>query len=176
MLRRLRTDERGLAAVEFALLAPVMLLTYCGLAEMTMAIMAERRAAHVASVVGDLVAQSPTGSISAAQLTDIYTVGGSIMTPFPSTAMKLRITSVVADPSGVPRVAWSQGNGMTPLTVNSTPSGFPPTLLSAGDSVIETDMQYSYTSPLRITLPTALSFGESFYLKPRQAASIAYTG
>jgi Flp pilus assembly protein TadG len=176
MLRRLRQDQGGLAAVEFALLAPVMLLIYCGLAEMTMAIMAERRASHTASVMADLVAQSPTGSISSAELTDIFSVGGSIMMPFPTTTLKLRVTSVVADTNGVPRVIWSQGSGLTALSVNTTPSGFPPTLLSAGDSVIQTDVQYNYTSPLRITLPNVMGFNDTFYLKPRQAVSIAFTG
>ena len=73
MLKRLRSDIRGIAAVEFALIAPVVILLYCGFAELTMAMMAERRAAHTASVVADLVAQTP--SISSAELTDIWTVG-----------------------------------------------------------------------------------------------------
>ena len=48
MLKRFSRDRRGSAAVEFAFIAPIMLLMYFGLAEMTQAMMASRRAHHVA--------------------------------------------------------------------------------------------------------------------------------
>jgi Flp pilus assembly protein TadG len=174
MLKRIKSDERGIAAVEFALIAPVAIILYCGFAEVTMALMAERRADHAASVVGDLVAQ--TTSVSAADMSDIFTVGQSIMMPFPPATLKLRITSVTADAQAVPRVTWSLGNGMTAMTNGTAVSGFPPTLLAAGDSVIQADVQYQFTSPLGMMIKTPLTFSESFYLKPRQSTSVAYTG
>jgi Flp pilus assembly protein TadG len=174
MLNFLRSDERGAAAVEFALIAPVAILMYCGFAELTMALMAERRAAHAASIMADLVAQTP--AVSSADITDIFNVSSAIMNPFSSTPMTVRITSVVADANGVPRVSWSKGNGMTAFGSGTAVAGFPPTLLAAGDSVIQADVQYAYTSPLRITLPNVLTFSDTFYLKPRQSASVAFTG
>ena len=169
-LKNIASDERGLAAIEFALIAPVAILLYCGFAELTMAMMAERRAAHTASVVADLVSQTPT--ITAAQMTDVWTVGNSIMSPFSPTTLALRVTSVTADNLGVPRVTWSQGNGMGALTGGAAVSGFPPTLLAAGDSVIMADVQYAYTSPLQMVLPSVLTFRDTFYLKPRRSASV----
>ena len=163
-------DRRGMAAVEFALIAPVMVLLYCGLAEFTMAMMAERRVAHSASVIADLVAQTP--QVKSGELTDIFTVGGSILNPFPTTPLKMRITSVVADVNGVPKVSWSQGQGLSALTVNSTVT-VPNNLLAAGDSVVMADVQYAYTSPLQIVLPDALAFTSTFYLKPRRSPSVS---
>jgi len=173
MLTRLRLDQRGVAAIEFALIAPVAIALYCGFAELTMAMMADRRVAHAASVVGDLVAQTP--SVSASDLTDIFQVGNAIMAPFTPTPLKMRITSIVADAKGVPKVAWSQGDGLTAMTAGTAVSGFPPTLLAAGDSVIQADVSYAYTSPLRMTLPDAITFSNTFYLKPRQSASVTLT-
>ncbi|THD62852.1 TadE/TadG family type IV pilus assembly protein [Phenylobacterium sp.] len=170
MLRRLRSDQRGLAAVEFALIAPIMILLYCGLAEFTMAMMAERRAAHATSVVADLVAQ--TSQITGSQVTDVFTVANAIMDPFPTPPLKLRITSVVADVNGVPRVSWSQGDGLSPLVAGAAVTGFPANLLVAGDSVIMADMQYAFTSPLQITLPNVVNFSDTFYLKPRASSSV----
>ena len=169
-LKRARSDQRGAAAVEFALIAPVAILLYCGFAELTMAMMAERRAAHAASVVADLVSQSP--QVTVADVTDIFTIGNAIMNPFPSVPLKLRITSVTADVNGIPRVSWSQGHGLGALTTGATVSGFPANLLVAGDSVIKADVQYAYTSPLQMTIPNALTFNDTFYLKPRRSAAV----
>ena len=170
MFNRIGSDQRGGAAIEFAIIAPVAVLLYCGFAELTMAMMAERRAAHVASVVADLVAQTP--SVTSANVTDIINVGNSIMAPFPSAPLQLRVTSVIADVNGVPKVAWSQAHGLTALTNNATVSPFPANLLAAGDSVVMADVQYAFTSPLQMTLPHALTFRDTFYLKPRRSPTV----
>lgn len=171
LLRLVGSDQGGAAAIEFALIAPVAILLYCGFAELTMAMMAERRAAHAASVVADLVSQTPT--ITAAQVADILRIGNAIMIPFPAGPLKLRVTSVTADVNGVPQMRWTKvSGGATPMPPGAV-SGFPTTLLAAGDSVIQADVQYAYTSPLQMTLPQALTFNDTFYLKPRRSPSVA---
>lgn len=170
MLRRFGIDQRGVAAIEFALIAPVAIALYMGFAELTMAMMADRRVAHAAAVVGDLVAQSPT--VAPSDLTDIFQVGAQIMSPFTATPLKMRLTSVVADVNGVPTMAWSKGSGMTATPAGAV-AGFPPALLAPGDSVIQADVSYSYTSPLGFTLTAPVTFSNTFYLKPRQASSVA---
>ena len=70
LIRRLDTSARliadtcGAAGVEFALLVPILFLLYFGVAELTQGVMAQQRAAHTASTIGDLTAQS--SSVSAA--------------------------------------------------------------------------------------------------------------
>ena len=144
-LRGARSDQRGAAAVEFALIAPVAILLYCGFAELTMAMMAERRAAHAASVVADLVSQTPT--ISAAQVNDVMRIGNAIMTPFPAAPLKLRVTSVTADVNGVPKMQWTKVSGGMSAMPAGTVAGFPPTLLAAGESVIQADVQQPSSTP-----------------------------
>ncbi len=173
MLKTFRKHEGGLAALEFALVAPIMILLYMGLAELTMAMMAERQAAHSASVVGDLVAQSI--GMNATQMNDIFSVGNAIMKPFPSAALNLRVSSVKADSAGVPKVVWSQGHGLGSLGAGATPSGFPATLLAAGDSVIEADVSYTYTSPIMQVLPMPITYSNSFYLKPRRVSEVPFS-
>lgn len=160
-----------MAAIEFALLAPVFVMLYLGLAELTMALMAERRVAHAASVMGDLVAQTP--SIKESEVTDVFSVGGSILSPFSATPLNIRITGVTADTNGTPKVVWCKSRGLTALTANTTVT-IPNNLLAAGDSVVEADVQYAYASPLRIFFPTALTFSSTFYLKPRRSAAVTY--
>jgi len=167
---RAALDERGVAAIEFALVAPVAILLYCGFAELTMAMMAERRAAHAASVVADLVSQS--SQVSNTEIADIFSIGGAIMKPFDASTLKLRVTSVTADANGVPKMTWSQAHGMA-ATPAGTVAGFPPNMLAANESLIMADVSYSYTSPLRMTMPTAMTFTDTFYLKPRRSNSVA---
>ena len=108
---RLIDDIRGVAALEFALLVPILCLLYVGMAEVTQGAMAERRTAHTASTIGDLVAQS--SSVTQAGVTQVFSIGAAIVYPYPTDSLKMRITSVVADAQGKTTVVWSQGSGLT---------------------------------------------------------------
>ena len=111
-LKKLGRDRRGVSAVEFALIAPAMVASYFGMAEITQALLAERKAAHAASAIGDLVSQS--ASVSSADVTDIFAIASTIMAPYATTTLKMRVSSVTADSGGTPKVDWSSGSGLTP--------------------------------------------------------------
>jgi len=171
LFRRLYRDRRGVSAVEFALIAPALIAFYFGLAELTQAMMAERKASHAASAVGDLVAQST--QISDSTLSDIYEIADTIVSPFPTTSLKIRVTSVVADASLNAKVAWSSGDGMTALAKDSTldlPTGL---LTAEGQSVIMSEVSYSYDSPVDYFVPNAVTFTKKFYLRPRKSDEVA---
>lgn len=173
LFRRLARDKRGVSAVEFALIAPALIAFYFGLAELTQAMMAERRASHAASSIGDLVAQST--QISDSTITDIFTIAKAVMSPFPTTTLKMRVTSIVADSAVSPKVAWSKGDGLTALGEGSTqtvPSGL---ISVAGDSVIMSEVQYSYDSPVDYFVPNAVTFNKKFYLRPRKSDKVTKT-
>ena len=174
MLRRLARDERGLSAVEFALILPLMVLLYTGLAEIIMSFMAERRASHAASAVGDLIAQG-RGVTTSTEVNQILFVGNSSMRPFPANDLSLRITSVQADSQAVPKAVWSTIKGPAYTTkpgAGTTVSPFPANLLLAGDSVIMAEVKYSYANPIMKVIPRTLVFQDVFYLRPRRAAVI----
>ena len=173
LLRRFARDERGLSAIEFALILPIMVLLYFGLAEIMLSMMAERRAGHAASAVGDLVAQSQAG-LKDADIDQILFVGVASMRPFPVADLSMRVTSVQANPQGTPLVVWSkaQGPSFSKLGNGATVSPFPANLLAAGDSVIMAEVKYSYANPIMKVIPHTLVFQDVFYLRPRRAAVI----
>jgi Flp pilus assembly protein TadG len=173
VLKWFRSDRRGVAAVEFALIAPAMILLYCGMAEITLTLMAGRRAGHAVSAVGDLVAQS--SQITSAQMTDIFRVADAILEPFPTTDLKMRVSSVTADVAAVPKVVWSQGKGMTALGVGVTATAVPAGLMLAGDNVVMAEMSYTYTPPLGYFIKTGHTFNQTFLLRPRRTPQVAYT-
>lgn len=169
-LTRFRRDRRGVSAVEFALIAPVLISFYFGLAELTQAVMADRRAGHAAAAVGDLVAQS--NSINQAKLNDIFLIAEKILEPFPSTDLKIRVSSISQSTTSVKKVEWSSGKGLTKLTtVPTLPSG----LLADGQSVIVAEVQYKYNSPVDYVVPNGVNLKKTYYLRPRKTDKVTKT-
>jgi Flp pilus assembly protein TadG len=164
-------DQRGVSAVEFALIAPALIAFYFGFAETTQAMMAKRRASHVASTIGDLVAQQQT--MDSATMTDLFTIGATVLAPFPTTSLKMRVTSVSADAANKVTVDWSKGSGMTALGAGGTYSGIPAGLIAANQSLIVSEVTYSYDSPIKKYVPNTLTWSDIFYLRPRIATKVA---
>ena len=163
-LRRLIADIGGAAAVEFALIAPVLIVMYFGLAELTEATMAQRRISHTGSTVGDLVAQA--SAVTPAEVSDIFTVGSAIVSPFPTATLSMRVTSITADGNDVAKVDWSQASNTAPMAKGSVVSP-PASAVGANQSVIEADVRYVYTSPVNYILPAPITFTNTYYLRPR---------
>ncbi|MDO8296440.1 MAG: pilus assembly protein [Caulobacter sp.] len=170
-LKNLIGDRRGAAAVEFAFVAPVMILIYYGMAELTQAMMADRRASHVASAIGDLVAQDT--DISATEMTDIFNVGKAIVAPFPSSALSMRVTSIRKDAGGTAQLMWSKGYGA--MGAATTAAALPAGLVAANESVILAEASYVYTSPVQKALPAPMTFSQKYYLKPRKTSQVTFS-
>ena len=170
--RELRQDRRGVSAVEFALVAPILILMFFGLTELAQAMTADRRLAHAASAIGDLVAQDT--SVSSSDLTDVFSAASTILAPYPTTTLSLRVSSITGDASGNPKVVWSkaQGTGMSKLTAGSTatlPTGL---VTTAGDNVIMSEATYTYTPLIGYVIKSSKNFTEKFYLRPRQVTAV----
>ncbi|MDR6624029.1 pilus assembly protein [Caulobacter segnis] len=174
--RRFWRDRRGVSAVEFALIAPVLILLYCGLAEMTQAMMAKRRLSSIASSIGDLTAQaSQTGPT---RMADIFNIGAIIMTPFPTTDLKMCVASVVSDASGKNTVDWSRasatGKDDCPAQ-GAILTDVPVDVLPANRSVILARASYVYSSPIQLVMPSPLTFKRTLYLRPRRVDSVLWS-
>jgi len=163
-VKSLARDTRGVAAVEFALLAPLMLVLYFGMVEFCQGYMAQKRADHVASMVADLTAQE--SDVTKAELTDYFAIGDLIMKPFSSATLKQRVSSVTRISSTTYRIDWSQTKGMT-QTLQPTQTGIPANLLANGESVIIGESFYTYDSVFRSFLPKPITFERRTYLRPR---------
>ncbi|HEY3799224.1 MAG TPA: TadE/TadG family type IV pilus assembly protein [Caulobacteraceae bacterium] len=172
MIRRgLLADARGVAAVEFALILPILIMLYFGVVELTQGVMAEQRNAHTASTVGDLVSQS--ASITASGVDDIFTVGSALVYPYPTTTLGMRVSSVTESAAGVVSVDWSRASGMTALAKQATVSD--PNLanvISKGQSAIVAESQYTYTSVFSYIMPKPVTFDQKYYLRPRLSSQV----
>ncbi|MFC7377362.1 TadE/TadG family type IV pilus assembly protein [Brevundimonas sp. GCM10030266] len=163
LIRRLTGDDRGVSAVEFALLAPVIIAFYMGLAEFCQGYMAQKRMGHASAMVADLVAQEEL--VTPAALADIFSIGGLIMKPFPTTTLKQRVSSVTRSGNQI-RVDWSRGDGMTARAKNELVT-LPADLLADGQSVVMSEVTYDYDSPADYLMPGLTRFSHTYYLRPR---------
>lgn len=107
-LIRLRKEDYAVAAVEFALILPVMLFAYLGISEVSRLIIMDRRLAVVAGSVGDLVARAD-GTILDTTLNDYFEAAEFTMAPYPATTLRQVVSSVYVDDNGVAEVQWSEG-------------------------------------------------------------------
>ena len=169
-MKRFLNDVTAVVAVEFAIIAPVMLVCYFGLAEVTQGMICQRRISHASSTIGDLVAQSST--ITKAEVQDVFTVADTIVAPYPTAPLEMRISSITADANRNTTVDWSQATNMSPLAKGAAQS-VPTTVVSASQSVIEADMVYVYTSPVNYFTLNPITFSYTYYLKPRISNSVA---
>jgi Flp pilus assembly protein TadG len=106
---RFAREERGVAAVEFSLILPIMITLWIGGLEVTNALSVDRRVNAFASSMGDLVARSKT--ISYAQIEDIFDLSEAAMFPYQDSGMSMRITAIDIDDAGDAKVAWSRARG-----------------------------------------------------------------
>ena len=188
---RAQADERGVAAVEFAFIAPLMVLLFFGLAQLSQAIVASRHANHAAAALGDLISQC--SSINDADFTGYFAAGADMMYPMSAdpSVLAQRVTSIVVDASGTPKAQWTQASDKPNLTTPYQPGTLPANIVSTtpGDSVIMAETVYKYTFPFTTggllpigTSNVSLSFGQAItfddktYFKPRKSATVTYTG
>jgi len=168
-LKRFTRDRRGVSAIEFAFIAPVLIMVYFSIAELSLAMLAQLKVSHAASAVGDLVTQ--VSSITPAQLTDVYDASSSIIAPFSTTTMAVSVTSVSTDASGNATVTWSNAQNMTALGKGAAVT-LPANLLGPSQSIIMSEVKYTYTSPMSYLFKAPINFDQTFYLRPRQSTSV----
>ncbi len=169
LLRRFRGSESGVSAVEFALIAPVMVLLYLGMVEISMALSADRKVTNSASAIADLVAQDDV--ITDAEMVNILDSSAAIIAPFDVANYSVRISSVSMSLTGDVEVDWSDARGMVARAPGSQP-GLPDGVLSAGRSVIWVEVFYDYEAPFR-EITGDFTIEEEFFLRPRQSLSVA---
>ena len=168
-------DERGVSALEFALIMPIIVVLIFGMANVSQALMAQRRVNHIASAMGDLTAQSQT--MADPDFTDIFSVAGFMMKPLDQSTLSIRITSVIVDVNNVPRVDWSVvGPSLTTglahgAQVNTLPAGL---VSNTGDSVIMAETSYTFVAPVQALMPSGINFNEVYYCRPRKSSCVLY--
>ena len=178
LLARLAGCKRGVAAVEFGMIVPIMFMLFVGSVEFSQAITVDRRVTQVASSTADLVARQ--SSVTTATLDGYMQIITQLMTPYSSSLLRLTVLNVYATTANptTTLVCWSYNyQGGTGTHANGSAYAVPAGVVTGGTSVIVAEVQYNY-QPLIFTyfITSTLPMNEKFFLKPRLSASVQYNG
>ena len=169
MLRRLRRREDGVSAVEFALILPVMLVLFFGCVEVGDALTIDRKVAHVASTLSDLVTQSK--SVTSTDVSNIFSAASSIMSPYSSAALKMKISGVTVDSTGKATVTWSKASNDTALA-KGTVLTMPTAMMTPSTFTVVAEVHYPYTPTVGYVMTGSFDLTSTFYLRPRLSTTI----
>ncbi len=172
-LTGLHRNESGLAATEFAMLLPVLVLLFFGLVEASTAMTVNRKVAISANTLADLTAQSEF--LLEDDMDDLFDGVKSIVEPNDSSGMQLRLISVVRDSEGDPIVHWSRASdGTTPYSEGDYYTTLEnEDVLSNTGSLIVVEMTYTYVPSItNHVMSTPIVFDRSTIRWPRVSSKV----
>jgi Flp pilus assembly protein TadG len=172
-LGKFLADQRGMSAVEFALLLPFMVLLYLGGVEVAQAVSINRMIALTSSTVTNLVSQYTT--ISAANdMPDILNSSAQIMTPYSGANTKVIVSAIAIDAQGQGTVTWSQALHGTARVAGSNVS-VPAGLNTPNTTIILGEASYAYTPTIDFMHLGMMTISSSIFMLPRSSPTITLT-
>jgi Flp pilus assembly protein TadG len=188
-VRRFLADRNGVAALEFALIVPLLLMLYFVTMEVSQAIETNKKVGRVASTAADLVTQQQ--DIYKADLEGIMRIGESTLQPYNRSVPSINITAIEVTDETTPKVlvVWSRNliNGnFSAGPAKGTPTTIPDALKIKGSFLVRAESSLAYkpvitwTAQQKTTLGLTSAFDgismkETYYLRPRMSTSIPCT-
>jgi Flp pilus assembly protein TadG len=184
-VRKFSTDAHAVAAIEFAIVVPFMLLLYIGGIELADGMAINVKVSATAHSVTDMVTQNT--SLSTAQMQNILTGATAIIAPYPVTSsssslLSVTVSEISSDANGNLTLQWSQsyngtsfGLGRTNLTNLTVPTSLNGTVGNANNpnnqndqvSFIVGEVSYAYTPNLGYTISGTVNLQDTYWLFPR---------
>lgn len=185
-------DRRGIAAVEFAFVAPLLLSMYFVTMEVSQGVEANKKVGRIGSMVADLITQQP--SVKLQDVKAIMDIGQSILQPYARSRPTITVTAIeiTYKPSMTVKVVWSakmeNGTYTRPFKPGDATT-LPDELLYEQDAVDKTflirvtsELAYkpviTWSASGKPALGLAAAFdgidmGETYYLRPRMGKDVA---
>jgi Flp pilus assembly protein TadG len=169
----LRGNNSGVAAIEFAMIIPIMAALFVGTYEFSAGVAVDRKVTLMARTLSDLTSQNT--SVTDTQITNFFNASKAIMTPYPSTPVESTITELYINPSTLnARVQWSKG-------AHAHSAGdiieIPDALKIGGTYLIYSEVKYKYVPSVAwfINKVNGITLSDICYTRPRQGLCVMYS-
>jgi Flp pilus assembly protein TadG len=162
-------DRRGVSAVEFALLLPLMVTLYFGSVQLSQGIGIYGKVSTISSTVANLATQFST--IANADMSNMLAASSAIIAPYSTTILAVTVSGITIDKNGKATIAWSDTVGGTARSVGqvvvlSTALAVPNTFLVWGEC------QYAYTPPIGAAVMGTITLKDKIFMSPRISNTI----
>ncbi|WP_245452838.1 TadE/TadG family type IV pilus assembly protein [Bradyrhizobium sp. C9] len=178
-------DRRGLAAVEFAFIMPLMLVLFFGTVEFSSGVAVDRKVTLMARAASDLTSQAT--QVVDADLQNFFSASVGIMTPYDPSPTKVTLSEIYVDNSNIAHIQWSKAgtiaSGATQATLTASTrsqgdivtSVVPSALLVSGTYLIFSEVSYKYVPTIGYVMAKAgITFSDVAFTRPRQSVCVFY--
>ena len=174
-LKGLRENDEGIAAVEFAILSPIMIALYFGLVEIAMIINADKLTSHATNVAGDLATQ--VTNMDSNDVEDVFQAALASMSLRPEQVSEVGVEILSyrmnTDGSITELGKATLNGGYTGDAYN--PEDIGERLLTVNSGAVVARVQYNYESVTFKFVESFTVLEETFILKPRSSLDIPFT-
>lgn len=189
--KRLMRDRRGVAAIEFAFIAPLLLTMYFVTMEIAPAIDSNKKVGRAASMIADLVTQQQ--QITESEIEAIMRIGQSTLNPYHRSPLNITVTAIEVgedeDEAATTEVMWSRKLVNTTFSeglAEGGPANVPAKLKVPGTFLIRVDAELDYRPMITWTASQKettgllaafdnISMKETYYLRPRMSNTVPCT-
>jgi Flp pilus assembly protein TadG len=173
--RGLRGDSRGVAAVEFALVVPVVIVVYALGFELAQASTVYRKLTDTTVQLANVTSQYT--AVDDTDVSNIFGASTQIMVPYSTTPLTTVLTEVVTDHANNATVCWSVAPPSTvPALVTGSSVTMPAGMASPKSFYILVQTTYAYTPTLGGAFMSGLPMANQVFMIPRQSTQIPYDG
>jgi Flp pilus assembly protein TadG len=162
-------DHRGVSAVEFAMLLPLMVTLYLGTVEVSQGVAIDRKVTLTTRTVADLASQ--VSSINNADMANLLAATAAVIAPFDQSKLRVIVSAVTIDGSGNATIAWSDTLNGTKRTVGSS-APVPSALKTNNSSLIWSEVSYGYTPVIGYVITGTLNLTDQIYMRPRLSGTV----
>jgi Flp pilus assembly protein TadG len=195
---RLLNDCSGIAATEFAMIVPIMLVIFFGTVEISSGVAVDRKVTLLARTLSDVTSQAAPltqsqswSTVDDTYLQNVFTAGIAILQPYPASPVKLTISEIYVDSTGkVATIQWSRAatiaSGATQATLvasspsrsagNDVTSIVPTALMVKQTYLIFSEVSYLYTPTIGYVMAKkpGVTLSDVAYNRPRQVVCVVY--
>lgn len=179
-LRRIAGDRRGISAIEFALILPIIIALVAASEDFGQALMVDRKMSQIAATASGLAAEQSTWTTS--NLDALISGTSTIIQPFPNGSLTIVVAALNVDASLNTKVAWSRAYNGTAWTVGSVPPvSISKAILQNGVQMVVAQATYSLTTPFASLLKPVTGLSSYSYTRigidrPRVSNTITLSG